>query len=312
MLLLLPVLVLLTLLPAATAWGQECIILQSSPLRPYEEARLGFEQAWAAQRPLSGPKSITSGTVTPILLSAQPEENTKSLKKQVENARLVVVIGDPALNFVRDLHQTPVLYLLAPSAGKLPANFTGIDLRIPPSRQIAAMGRLMPGLRRIGALYNPAESGPWVQEALSSPADSVDTLLFKKIDVIARVPGALHSLAGNTIDAYWLLPDELVTNPQVMAQLREFSMTNRVPVIAFSEKYLASGAAVAVTFDMADMGSQAAEMAARILAGTDPAAIPVETPRRERIIVNTGLLQRLEAPFNEAAADELYPGDARP
>ena len=304
-------LALLALLPATTAWGEECVLLQSSPLKPYDEARQGFDKAWSAERPLSGPKGITIGTLTQVLLSEQPEETMSALKKQLQNAQLVVVIGDPALNFVRDLQQTPVLYLLAPSAGKLPANFTGIDLRILPSRQLEAMSRLMPKVRRIGALYNPTQSGQWVQEALMNQVSSVETLLFKKVASPSLVPEALKSLA-NTIDAYWLLPDELVTNPQTLQNLREFSMANRIPIISFSDKYLKAGAAAAITFDMADMGSQAAGMAARILAGTKPSEIPAETPRHQRMIVNTQVFRRMEVPINEEAVDEIYTGEIQP
>ncbi|MDD3815051.1 MAG: ABC transporter substrate binding protein [Desulfocapsaceae bacterium] len=305
-------LALLALLPTTTAWGEECVLLQSSALKPYEEARQGFEQAWMTQQPFSGPKSITLGTVAQVVLSEQPEETMSALKKQVENAQLVVVIGDPALNFVRDLQQTPVLFLLAPSAGELPANFTGIDLRILPSRQLEAMSRLMPNLHRIGALYNPAQSGQWVQEALMSQVSAVETLLFKKVSSPALVPEALNSLAHNTIDAYWLLPDDLVTNPQALHTLREFSIANHIPIVSFSEKYLKAGAAVAITFDMADMGRQAADMAVRILGGTKPDAIPVEPPRRQRVIVNTNVLRRMGVVINEAAVDEIYSGGVEP
>ena len=305
------ILPLLALLLATTAWGQECVLLQSSPLKPYEEARQGFEKAWMEERPLAGPKSITNGTLSQLLLSKQPEENKRALKKQLQNAQLVVVIGDPALDFVRDLEQTPILYLLAPSAGKLPANFTGIDLRILPSRQLEAMSRLMPKVRRIGALYNPAQSGQWVQEALMNQVSAIKPLLFKKVASPALVPEALNSLA-TTIDAYWLLPDELVTNPQALQTLRDFSMANRIAIISCSDKYLKAGAAVAITFDMADMGSQAADMAARILAGTKPGEIPMETPRRQRVIVNTQVFHRMGITINEAAVDEIYSGGIAP
>ncbi len=302
---------LLTLLLATTAWGQECVLLQSSALKPYEEARQGFEQAWMARRPLSGPKSIAIGTLTSVLLSKQSQENMGALKKQLQKAQLVVVIGDPALDFVRDLQQTPVLYLLAPSAGKLPANFTGIDLRILPSRQLEAISRLMPKVRCIGALYNSAQNGQWVQEALMDQVSAVETLLFRKVASLSLVPEALNSLA-NAIDAYWLLPDALVTSPQALQTLREFSMANRIPIVSFSDKYLKAGAAAAITFDMVDMGSQAAEMAASILAGTKPCEIPAETPRRQRMIVNTQVLFRMGVVINEAEVDEIYSGGTQP
>jgi len=305
-------LLLLALFLTTTAWARECVLLQSSSLKPYAEASQGFEKAWNAKHPISGPKSISLGTLTQIVLSEQPEENRNALKKILLGTELVVVIGDPALAFVRDLQTTPILYLLAPSAKELPVNFTGIDLRILPSRQLETMSRLMPNLRRVGALYNPAESGHWVQEALTSPVSAVETLLFKKVTSPSLVPEALTSLGHNAIDAYWLLPDELVTNPQTLEHLREFSIANRVPIISFSDKYLKAGAAAAITFDMADMGSQAADMAARILAGARPAEIPIETPRRQRIIVNTSVFRKMVVPINETMVDEIYSGEAQP
>jgi putative ABC transport system substrate-binding protein len=305
-------LLLLTLLLATPAQGQQCVLLQSSLLKPYEEASQGFEKAWQTQRrPFSGPKSITPDTVAQVLLSEQQPKNNFSLQEQLQTAGLVVAIGDPALNFVRDLRGTPVLYLLAPSAGKLPANFTGIDLRITPSRQLEAIRRLMPKLRTIGALYNPKQTGHWVQEALLSPVDADQTLQLKKVSSPAEVPEALASLR-NSIDAYWLLPDELVTSPQALTTLREFSMANRIPIMSFSEKYLKAGAAAAITFSMADMGDQAAAMAARILAGTLPNDIPVESPRRLKVIANITVLRRIGVPINEAAIDQIYSGETQP
>lgn len=309
LLLLLP---LLALLLAATAQGEECVLLQSSGLKPYEEARQGFEKGWNAEPPRSGPKTIIRDRVTQILLSEQPQEKQKFLKAQLQKAQLVVVIGDPALEFVRDLKETPILYLLAPSAKGLPANFTGIDLRILPSRQLEAMSRLMPRLRRVGALYNPAVNGQWVQEALTNQVNSLESLLFRKVFSASEVPEAIKALGNSSIDAYWLLPDELITSPQAMEELRQFSMANRVPIISFSDKYLKAGAAAAITLDMDAMGSQAAKMAERLLTGTKPEAMPVEPPQGQRIIVNTSAFRRMGVPINEAVVDEIYGEESRP
>ncbi len=301
---------LLALLLATTAWGEDCVLLQSSALKPYEEVRQGFEQAWGKQ-PHLRPRSVTLGTITHVLLSTQVQENTSTLKKQLQNAQLVVVIGDPALDFVRDLEQTPVVYLLAPSAGKLPANFTGIDLRLLPARQLEAMRRFMPKVHRIGALYSSAQNGQLAQEALLNQVNAVDTLLFKKIDTPALIPEAINSLEAS-IDAYWLLPDELLGNPPTMKLLRDFSIANRIPIISFSDKYLKVGAAAAITFDVADMGGQGAEMSARILAGAKPGDIPVENPRRLRVIVNTQAFRRMGVEIFETAIDETYTGASQP
>ncbi len=302
---------LLLLAVSAPAWALDCILLQSSPLKPYEEARQGFEKVWFGQHPASGPKSIGGNSVTQVLLSGQQAIDTFSLKKQMQSARLVVAIGDQALEFARELREVPVIYLLAPSAtAAMPKNFLGIEMRIQPSRQLAVINKALPKVRAIGVLYNPAQSGQWVQEALLSPVASVQTLLFKKFDSQTNVPGTLQELIGK-IDAYWLLPDPQLTAPQVLGSLLEFSMKNRVPIISFSEKYLAQGAAVAVTFDTVDMGAQAAELGGHVLrdglGGDTPVLSP---PRKVRVVVNPTVLERLGVTYAPAAIDATYTPEA--
>jgi putative ABC transport system substrate-binding protein len=302
--------VLLLLGLAPPAWALDCVLLQSSPLKPYEEAGQGFERAWIGQRSASGPKSISGNTVTQILLSEQQTTDVSALKKQLQAARLVVAIGDQALDFVKELREVPVVYLLAPSAASLPKNFIGIEMRIQPSRQLAAINKVLPRVRSIGVLYNPGQSGQWVQEALLSPVASVQTMLFKKFDSQTNVLGALQELVGK-VDAYWLLPDQQLTAPQVLGSLLEFSMKNRIPIISFSEKYLAQGAAVAVTFDTVDMGAQAAELAAHVsrdgLGVETPALTP---PRKVKVVANPTVLDRLGVSFSPSGIDAVYPPEA--
>lgn len=309
----LPLILLLLLAMSAPAWALDCVLLQSSPLKPYEEARQGFEKSWLAQHSATGPKSISGNTVTQVLLSEQQTTGDFALKKQMQSARLVVAIGDQALAFVRDLREVPVIYLLAPSATGLPKNFIGIEMRIQPSRQLAAINKALPKVRSIGVLYNPGQSGQWAQEALLSPVASVQTLLFKKFDSQTSLPEALQEMA-DAVDAYWLLPDPQLTAPQVLGKLLEFSMKHRIPIISFSEKYLSKGAALAVTFDTVDMGAQAAELGAIAardgLGGDTPVLIP---PRKIRVVANPTVLERLGVPFSLKGIDATYsqPGGGR-
>lgn len=310
--LLLPLLALLT----TTARGADCVLLQSSLLKPYEEARQGFELAWQILHPSSGPKSITGDNLTQILLTDQPEvqprQNNLSLSKKLKSASLVIAIGDPALNAVRGLTDIPVVYLLCPSATGLPRNFTGIDLRIRPSLQLATISRVFPGAHGIGALYNPVQTGSWVQEVLTTPTENAkQTLLFNRIASVTEIPNALASLRGKA-DVLWLMPDDLITTPAALAHFQEFSIANGVPIISFSEKYLKNGAAVVITSDLKDMGAQAAALAVLIRAGTLPEEIPVEPPRRLRVIANISVLRKMGVKINETAVDELYSGGSQP
>lgn len=298
-------------LVASPVRGEVCVLVQSSSLKPYEDARQGFERGWRASVAHAGKKSVSVDVLSHILLSGQhgelEKEEKNQLKEQLQHAKVVVAIGDPALHAVEDLVDVPVVYLLAPSARDLPAHFTGIDLRIRPSQQLMAINRLFPQIQSLGALYNPVRNGQWVQEALSYPTGSLQTLLFRKISSASDVPGALAEL-GKVVDAYWLLPEELLITPQALAHLQDFSIKNQVPVLSFSDKYLKAGAAAAIIADPADMGGQAAAMALRLVSGTPVGEVGVEAPRRQKIIANTAVLRKMGLVINEQAVDEVYTG----
>ena len=73
-------------------------------------------------------------------------------------------------------------------------------------------------------------------------------------------------------------------------------------MLAFSEKYLQSGAALVVTFDMAAMGEQAAVMAARILLGTPVSGVPPADISRVKTIVNSTVARKLQLVITEDTA----------
>ncbi|MEW6288780.1 MAG: ABC transporter substrate binding protein [Thermodesulfobacteriota bacterium] len=70
-------------------------------------------------------------------------------------------------------------------------------------------------------------------------------------------------------------------------------------MLAFSEKYLKSGAAVVVTFDPEALGEQAAGMAARLLLGAPVSAVPAVDIARGKTIVNPTVAGKLQLPITE-------------
>ena len=64
-------------------------------------------------------------------------------------------------------------------------------------------------------------------------------------------------------------------------------MRRRVPLIGLSAAHVRAGALASLSCDYDDVGVQTAELALRILAGEKPAAIPITTPRRVTLAINT-------------------------
>ena len=71
------------------------------------------------------------------------------------------------------------------------------------------------------------------------------------------------------IDVFWMLPDLTVITPETIEFMLLFSLENKIPVFAFSEKYVELGAFMSIGVDAFDIGIQAGEMAEKILSGGD-------------------------------------------
>ncbi len=296
-------------LAPSRAGAADLVLVQSSALAPYEEARAAIEAHWAQPRALGGVKSIAPISLAVFLLTDYPSLPQLAQKIREERPRAVLAIGREALAFCREQVPAPVVYLLAPEGQELAGarrDILGVSLKIDPVRQLAALGRALPGVQTIGALYSPQHSGAWVKEALLSPVADVQTLLFRKIDASTDFARALAGLGGS-IQAYWLLPDQLAATPETVRHLLHFSFARQIPIIAFSEKYLSQGAALAITFDIPDLGRQAAELAGQIAGGADPATLPaLSPPRLVRVVANLKILARMGITVNQAEVTAPY------
>lgn len=72
-----------------------------------------------------------------------------------------------------------------------------------------------------------------------------------------------------------------------------FSQNSRVPVVAFAEKYLGTGALAALAIDPADLGRQAGRMARRIMDGVGIESMPAEGPARPVLKLNGSVARHL-------------------
>ena len=90
------------------------------------------------------------------------------------------------------------------------------------------------------------------------------------------------------IDVFWMLPDITVITPETVEFLLLFSFKNRIPLLAFSEKYLELGAFMSTGIDPFDMGAQAGEMANKILSGRQIKNVHQVLARK--VVVSTNLM----------------------
>jgi putative ABC transport system substrate-binding protein len=284
--------------------GSKVVVLQSSRLIPYEQARLGFDRILTGRIPSRGAKSIQPTDLSLFILSEEDDLQLLRHTIEVEHPEVLVAIGAKALAFATVLKtDRPIVYLLVPNPKPIVKgrkNVTGVEMTIPPARQLAGLIAVLPDAKRVGTIYGPRNSSRFIAKAQAAAARLGIELLAEKARSPKQVPELLANLRGK-IDSFWILPDLTVLTPQTLEKILLFSLIEKAPVLSFSEKYLEEGAAVAVTFDLAAMGKKAGELTWKILQGGNVNTLPPVSSDKIKIEVNDKVLDKLGRDYNPEA-----------
>ncbi len=281
--------------PADAESDPSIFVVQSSRISPYEEALAGFRESCARLRPRKGLKSIQPLPVTEAILTGKFSGRNIRKKIAAEKPSLIIAIGTNALDAVKTIKNIPIVYLMVPFPETLTKgrkNITGVTMTIPPTRQIKGFKKALPKLKRLGTIFDPNRTGKLVKSLTKAGAQNNISIVAKKTSSAKDVDKILSDLSG-TIDAFLMLPDVTIITPETLDLIFLYSLENRVPVLTFSEKYLKSGAALAVTSDNFKMGVQAGELAKKIFTGQRVADLPPEKPKDIKIVTNSIIMKKL-------------------
>lgn len=198
---------------------------------------------------------------------------------------LIVTSTTPAMIAAANATTTiPIVFTVAsdPSAvGVYPAgqrrqNLTGV-FDDPPIGQLLDLAERREGtLRRVGTIWNPAE--PNSEISVKRLRDACQQRGLELIERNASSTNELRDVASavfqNGVDILVISADNTTSSgfPVIEAVARR----DGVPVYCTEPDLVASGAAGAIGVDYYEWGRQSGLMAARILAGQDPATIPPE------------------------------------
>ena len=123
--------------------------------------------------------------------------------------------------------------------------------------------RVLPAARSIGLLYDPDQTGNFVQGLRDAAVTMNVNLSATAVRRSRDVPLLLNNMKGSA-GVFWMLPDVTVITPETVESLLLFSLENNVPILTFSEKYLELGAMLSIGIDPFDIGVQAGEMAQKL------------------------------------------------
>jgi putative tryptophan/tyrosine transport system substrate-binding protein len=271
----------LTLAIGSAEAAQKILAVQSIPVAPYELAVKGFEHAYGSE-------------VQRLFISDLKEK--AALKRIYDiNPDMVLAVGRDALTIARRIKTIPVVYCMVLNPRSLIAgekNISGVSMTLQPEKQLHELLRVLPATRTIGLLYDPDQSGTFVQGVRDAAARADVGLIATAVRRSRDVPQLLNSMKGKA-GVFWMLPDVTVITPETVESLLLFSLENHIPILTFSEKYLEMGALLSIGIDPFDIGSQAGETAQKIFSGNSVRDAQHVDARKALLSVNVKIAGKL-------------------
>ncbi|HHH40281.1 MAG TPA: ABC transporter substrate-binding protein, partial [Sedimenticola sp.] len=225
-----------------------------------------------------------------------------------ERADLLIAIATPsaqacaqALKRAPDSLKRPLLFTAVTdplAAGLVPdlrhpgGEITGVSDRLPVAEHLKMVREFMPGLRRLGVLYNAGEANSKSTVAAIRALGSEMGLEIVEATAArtADVYQAAQSLVGRA-DAIFIPTDNTIVS--ALESVIQVGIRHRLPVFAADVDSVARGAVAAMGFDYYRHGLQTGAMARRILQGTPPGEIPVAFQHELALQINEKSARRM-------------------
>lgn len=275
------ILIFLTLCQGLARAGQEVVVVQSSRVQPYEDAVNGF-------------KNVCDARLRRLIIS---ELQDADIVRQINKISpdMILAVGMDALSKIQRIKDIPIIYVMVLNPLSILSeekNICGISMNVSQEKQLATLFSVMPEIKAIGLLYDKDRTGHLAKEAKDAAVKFGIKLIAKEVYNSRDVPKLIQDMEGK-IDALWMLPDLTVITPETVEFMLLFSLENKIPILAFSEKYAEIGALMSIGVDAFDMGSQAGDMAKKILSGSNVMNCKQVDARKAIITINLNVAKKL-------------------
>jgi len=144
----------------------------------------------------------------------------------------------------------------------------GISLNIPAQKQLEMIERGLPGVWRVGLLYDPRYNSDFFKEAAALASARGIKIIPLEVSSKKEIPGVLKDHWGD-VDALWLIPDLTVISESIIKYVIKESLFKAAPVIGYNRFFYESGAALAFVFNYEELGKQCAREALKLLSGKE-------------------------------------------
>jgi len=165
-------------------------------------------------------------------------------------------------------------------------NVTGVSDAAPVDAQVGLITNLVPTAKTVGFLYNSGEANSVAQVAQIKAALKAKGLatVDQTVTNTNDVQQATQALAQKC-DIMYSPTDNTVAS--AMPTVAQVSNTAKIPIIVGADSMVSDGGLATAGVDYLQLGKNAATMAIKILEGSKPATMPIETMTKDyQIYIN--------------------------
>jgi ABC-type uncharacterized transport system substrate-binding protein len=286
-------------------------IVQHASVKALEDGRIGLLEQLAKRG------YADSGAVSIKIYNAEGDIGTaNAIAKDVVSGSydLIITISTPSLQTVASANksagQIPHVFgvVTDPYAAGVgidpedhsqhPPYMTGFGSMQPVESLFRAIKEMKADVRRIGLVWNPAESNSFAQTKLArelcGPLGL--ELVEGSVENAAAVQEAVNSVISRGVDALWISGDITVTSATTV--IVRAATNAGVPVFTSLPPSVLQGSTLDLGADFVSLGRALGDLAADVLEGKNPASVPVENHMEEILLFNEVALAKLNQRWN--------------
>ncbi len=228
---------------------------------------------------------------------------------------LVVASGSDAVDAARAAIQSvPIVGIssnmgMGGSLARSEANLSGIALLFDEvaNKWLELLVEAVPGVQRIGVLFDPSRGNARMLEAVSTTAAKLGkTLRPLRIDNMDVIRNALEQASAEKVDGLVFVASPIFTaNASTIVELVQ---RTRLPAIYEARVLVERGGLMSYGPNINEAFRRAASYADRLLKGAKPADLPIERPTLFELVINRNTAKALGIevpPILLARADEV-------
>ena len=182
-------------------------------------------------------------------------------------------------------------------------NVTGTSDMIDVASDLALLKELVPGLTKVGMVYNPGEANSSILTDMAKEAgeDLGLEIVVAAAENTAAVPLAAQSLIGR-VQAIYVTTDNTVVS--ALESVVDVAKSQGIPLLVADPSSLERGALVCTGFDYYDHGRMTGELVLKILQGASPADLPVEYQKGTQVWLNLDMAEEIGFSFPQAMKEK--------